>query len=101
MVRLVISALTKQKPTGYQNILQVLKRQIETALSKENVIVETTHKPKEIKNFEKYIIAKTHAKKVIYKINPEIVFGAKITHGDWIYDATLDAKLRQLIVNGN
>jgi|SRR3972149_719473 len=98
-IHLVLKALSRQKPAGYSNILRALKRQVETSLAREEVTVETTQKPTNWKQLEKTLIEKTHAKKITYKTNPNIVFGAKIMHGDWIWDSSLDAKLKQLTIN--
>ena len=45
---------------------------------------------------EKELLSKTKAKRIKYKINPKLIFGLRITHGDFVYDATLDSKLKQL-----
>lgn len=95
----IIKSLVKEKPQGLTTILKTYKRLIKNALAKKQIIVEAAEKMPNQKEFEKTILAKTHAQKVIFITNPKIVFGAKITHGDWIYDATLDAKLMQLTVN--
>ncbi len=77
-------------------ILKIYKRLIAKTQAKEEIVIEAAGKIKLQKKTEKEIIAKTHAAKIIYRVNPKIVFGARLTHGDWIWDATLDAKLKQL-----
>lgn len=76
-------------------ILKIYKNFIKRALVQEEVVVETAA-PIAQKEQET-LLKKTHAIKVKYKINPNIVMGAKITHGDWVYDATLESKLSQLL----
>ncbi|MBI2327547.1 F0F1 ATP synthase subunit delta [Candidatus Curtissbacteria bacterium] len=95
-IHLVLKALSRQKPAGYSNILKAFKRQVETSLAKEEVIVEAAQKPTNWKQLEKTLIEKTHARKILFKTNPVFISGTKITHGDWIWDATLEAKLKQL-----
>lgn len=80
-------------------ILKIYKNLIAVALAKEKVIIETGQKIKFGIKLEKKILAQTGADKVVYKVSPQIVFGARLTHGDWIWDATLDSKLRQLTSN--
>jgi len=97
--KLVSQTLKKiifQKPPGLINILKIYKRLIETQLKKEEIILEAGSKIANQKKLEKELIKKTGAQRIRFKIDPVIVFGAKVTHGDWIYDATLDAKLKQL-----
>lgn len=78
-------------------ILKIYKRLIARAQTKEEVIIEAAQKIKLQKEVEKEIMAKTGTAKIRYIVNPKIVFGARLTHGDWIWDATLGAKLKQLI----
>lgn len=95
-IHLVLKELTRQKPAGFTNILKALRRQVAMAQAKEEVMVEAAQIPPNWKQLEKTLIERTAAKRVLYKPNPDIVFGAKITHGDWIWDETLDNKLEQL-----
>lgn len=95
-VRTILNAIAKQKPAHMIGILRNYKRLIETSLSGEEVIVETPAKIFNISTFEREIKAKTRAKRIIYKVNPTIIVGAKITHGDWVFDSSLDSKLNQL-----
>lgn len=77
-------------------VLKSYKRLIENALAKETIIVESASQIANEKKYDQELMSKTGATKVVHKINPQIVIGAKITHGDWIYDDTLDNKLNQL-----
>jgi len=95
-VRTIIKEVVVQKPAHLIRILRAYKRLLASALSKEVVVIEMATKIANLKEFEKEIKAKTHAKRIIYKTNPKIITGAKVTHGDWIYDSTLDTKLKQL-----
>ena len=93
----VLKETVSQKPHGLKNILKFYKHLIESKIAQEELIVETAQKTKEIEKMEKYLLSKTGAKRIKYKINPKLIFGLKITHGDFVYDATLDSKLKQLI----
>lgn len=95
-VRTILNAIAKQRPAHMIGILRNYKRLIEASLSGEEVIVETPAKISNISTFEREIKEKTSAKRIIYKVNPNIIVGAKITHGDWVFDSTLDNKLGQL-----
>ena len=79
------------------SILKIYKKLIENTLLKEQVVVETALRLTNQKKIEKEILNRTGAKRIIYKTNPKIVLGAKITHGDWVWDETLSAKLAQLL----
>ena len=79
-------------------ILKAYRRLIEAQLKKEEVEIEMAQ-PQKSKRFEKLILRKTGARRINLKINPDMVVGAKITHGDWIWEESLDAKLKQLTTN--
>ena len=97
-VELILKNLAK-KPSDTLKILKIYKKLIETALSWQEVAIETANKSQLDKKLQSQVLSKTKAQKIKYKINPKIIIGAKITHGDWIYDATLDTKIQQLIIN--
>lgn len=92
----LLTVLAKEKPAGLTAILKLYKRLVENQIQKEQVVVETSTLPTNIAKFEKELAEKTKARKVIVKTNPDIIMGAKVTFGDWIIDATLDSKLKQL-----
>lgn len=94
-VHQLLKLLEERKPPGTLQILKIYKGRIQTALAKETVTVEIPTKIKNQPEIERRL-QKTGAQKILFRINPQIVFGAKITSGDWIWDATLDAKLRKL-----
>lgn len=98
-VSAVLKEIISQKPAGLKNILKFYKRLIEAKIAQEELIVEVPQKTKEIEKMEKVWLAKTGALRVRYKINPKMVFGVRITHGDFIYDESLDSKLKQLTIN--
>lgn len=98
-VKAILKEMTGQKLTHPKRVLVTYKRLIEAAIAKDQVVVESAAKIPNEKAFESQLKTKTRAKRVIYRINPKIIIGAKITHGDWIYDNTLDAKLAQLTNN--
>lgn len=96
-IRSAISLIAKSKIQSTSKILKSYKRLIQAQVAKEIIIIEAPTKinPK----LEKVIILKSKAKKLEFKLNPEMAFGAKITHGDWVFDSTLDSKLAQLTTN--
>jgi len=96
LVSFVLREIISQKPQGLTKILKVYKRLVENKLKKEEILIETAQKVANQKQLEQEFTKKTRVKRINFKINPKIVFGAKITSGDWIHDATLDAKLGQL-----
>ncbi len=94
-----LSIIAKEKPQGATKILTLYKQLVQRALSQEEIIVETPQKLASAS--EKDLLKRTGAKKLVYKLNPDLVFGAKITNGDWIWDQTLDARLKQSTIIGN
>ena len=96
-IRTIVSKFVKLKPEGFLKILKAYEKLIETKIAREEIIIESTS-PLD-KNQEKEILTRTKAKNIRYILNKNMVFGAKITHGDWIYEASLDAKLKQLTIN--
>ena len=95
-IRQILKKIIAQRPIDLASILKIYKRLIETKQRQEQIIIETAADLTNQKELTKKLITKTKAKKVLVRTNPKIVFGAKIIHGDWIWDATLDAKLKQL-----
>lgn len=95
-VQQILKEITYQKPPQLINILKMYKKLIAANLAREEIIVETAQKLPNQQKFETDILTKTSAKRISYKINPNIVLGAKITHGDWVYDETLNTKLDNL-----
>ena len=93
-IRTIVSKIVKLKPKGYLNILKAYKKLVASQMAKEEILIESAT-PLD-KNQEKEILTRAEAKNIRYKINKNMVFGAKITHGDWIYEASLDAKLKQV-----
>jgi F0F1-type ATP synthase delta subunit len=97
-VNLVLKEIKSQKRAHITRILKTYRRLLSSAIAKEVVIVESAAKITNTKELERHIKERTGAKKITYKINPQIILGARITHGDWVFDSTLDAKLNQLIL---
>ncbi|MBI3342003.1 F0F1 ATP synthase subunit delta [Candidatus Curtissbacteria bacterium] len=95
----VLETVVKNRPQGLSSILKLYKRLVTSQLNLENLIIETGAKIKNAKSLEKNLIAKTGARKVTYKTNPEMVFGARVMQGDWIWEENLSSKLKQLITN--
>ena len=97
-VRQILIQIAHARPQGMLGILKAYRRLIEAQLKKEEVEIEMAQ-PQKSKRFEKLILRKTGARRINLKINPDMVVGAKITHGDWIWEESLDAKLKQLTTN--
>ena len=95
-VQIILNTIVSQKPPQLIKILKKYKKLIEAALSREELVFETAQKLPNQKKFEQNLFAKTGANRINYKINPNIVLGARITHGDWVWDETLQAKLENL-----
>ena len=95
-VSTVLKEIVSQKPPGLKNVLKLYKHLIESKIAREELIVETAQKTKEVEKMEKELLSKTKTKRIKYKINPKLIFGLRITYGDFVYEATLDSKLKQL-----
>ncbi len=93
LVKKVLGYVLHLKPHGLLKILKIYKNLISQALAKEELTIEAATIPSLDKSA---FLKKTAAKRIILKKNPGIVFGAKITHGDWIWEETLDSKLNQI-----
>lgn len=91
-----IKALKDQYKIGLTKVLKLYKKLIVSALAEEEVILEIPTGLKIQKQIEAQILQRTGAERVVYKINPKLVFGTKIRHGDWIFDSSLPEKLGQL-----
>ena len=89
----ILSQITKTKIQGLSKILKAYKYLVHLQSARERVVIESSTKldPK----MEKIIISKTQARKLQYQLKAQTI-GAKIMHGDWEFDATLDAKLDQI-----
>ncbi len=98
-VKKITEAVISLNPANLTKILKIHKNLIENKMRSEEVTIEIPPKNTISKQFEQDIIKTTGAKRVTYVINPKLIAGAKITHGDWVYDQTLDTKLEQLTIN--
>ena len=96
-VNMIIAGFAKNRPQSLISILRSYKRLVEGKIRSEEIVIETGVKLPSQKLVEKNLMSATGAKRVIYRENPSIVFGAKITNGDWVWDNTLKSKLKQLI----
>ncbi len=96
-VRIILKELSSKKPIGLSSILKTYKRLIAHKLTEEQLTIETNDKITLQKSFTENLKKRTGARKILNKTNPNIVFGARIYHGDWIWDNTLEGKLKQLI----
>ena len=99
-VHQILMAISKEKPLQVAGILKAYRRLVVAKLKKEEVEVEMAQ-PIKTKNLEKIILKSTSARRIVFKTNPNLIIGAKVTHGDWIWDETLDAKLGQLTQTAN
>lgn len=98
-VTAVLKNLAASKPQGQVGILKVYKRLIESKIAAETLTIESPASISTLKKFEKELLKKTGAKKTQYIVNPNLVFGARITNGDWVWEDTLETKLKQLTIN--
>lgn len=98
-VTAVLKNLASSKPQGLIGILKVYKRLIESKIAGETLTIESPAPITTLKKFEKELLNKTGAKKTQYKTNPNLVFGARITSGDWVWENTLETKLKQLTIS--
>jgi len=94
-VRTILEDLSGQKEARSAKILKKYKSLVSYALSWQEVAVEAAL-PVLSDDQKRSILAKTKAQTIRIVQNPKIVAGAKIYHGDWVYDETLEGKLRQL-----
>lgn len=94
-VRKILKLVASQKRAESLKVLKIYKRLIEQKEAQEKLIIETPT-PMAKTDFVRQLVAKTGAKRIIHKTNPKMIFGAKITSGDWIYDLTLDSQLKQI-----
>lgn len=93
LIKKVLGYVLDLKPHGLSKILKIYKNLISQALAKEELTIEAAVLP----SFSKSALLKnTGAKRIILKKNPGIVFGAKVTHSDWVWEETLDSKLRSI-----
>lgn len=98
-VTTILKNLAGSKPQGIIGILKTYKRLVESKIASQTLIIES---PTSIGNLKKVggeLTKKTGAKRIVYKINPNLVFGAKITKGDWVWEDSLDTKLKQLTID--
>lgn len=98
-VTLLVKNLAESKPQGMVGILKVYKRLVESKIAGETLVIESPVGTNLLKKFERELMHKTGAKKTQYIANPNLVFGAKITNGDWVWEDTLETKLKQLTIN--
>lgn len=96
-VTAVLKNLAASKPQGIIGILKVYKRLIESKIAGETLTIESPAPTITLKKIAKELMHKTGAKKTQYIANPNLVFGAKITNGDWVWEDTLATKLKQMV----
>lgn len=89
----VLKSVIAQKPAGLMLILKTYKNLVAQKLASEELVIEAAALPSLNKSA---LLAKTGAKRIVFSKNPNIIFGAKIKHGDWIWEETLDSKLNQI-----
>ncbi len=91
----VLAEVSSLKPTGLAKILTTYKKYVQQQIAREEIIIESAIAVPN-KNMEKELLSKTGAKRIKYQINSQMVTGAKIKHGDWLYDESLSGKLSNL-----
>ena len=91
----MIVEVSAKNPTGLVKILTAYKKYVQRQIESEEVIIESAV-PLPNKSMEKELLSKTGARRIKYQINSQMVTGAKIKHGDWLYDESLSGKLEKL-----
>lgn len=100
-VKLILKELTSARIAKLSTILKTYKRLVSEKLGKEEIIIETNSPVTLSPSFVNELKKKTGAKSVKNIVNHDIVFGAKITHGDWVLEDTLESKLKQIVNNNS
>lgn len=95
-IRSNLASLKKFKIVDLSLILKTYKKLIEKQLSKDEILIESPTKLTLPKKTTDSLLRKLGAKRIRYSENPHLVLGARILHGDWVYDTTLDAKLESM-----
>lgn len=98
-VSTILKNVAASNPQGLIAILKVYKRLVESKIAEETLTIESPAPTNILKKFEKELMRKTGAQKTKYILNPDSVFGAKITIGDWVWEDTLETKLKQLTIS--
>lgn len=93
LVGKVLKEIISQRPSGLTKILKIYKSAVTAQLAREELIIEASALPSISKLA---LLSKTGAKRIIFRKNPEIIFGARIKNGDWIWEETLNSKLEQI-----
>lgn len=91
----IISEVSAKKPAGLAKILTTYKKYLQRQIESEEIVIESAV-PLPNKSMEKELLSKTGARRIKYQINIQMVTGAKIKHGDWLYDESLSGKLNNL-----
>ena len=88
------------KPYGLTRILKLYRNLIARQLSKEEIVIEAAAIPslnkRSFSSNKSAFLKKTGARRITFQKNSAMVFGAKITHGDWVWEETLNSKLEQI-----
>lgn len=92
----IVRSLISDQGTQTRAILGMYKNIVTQYIKSHTLVIEvpkghtiTSKEQKELQD-----ISKTDYIEVVE--NDKIIVGARITHGDWVYDQTLDARLTQL-----
>lgn len=91
----IIAEVAFQKPNGLVKILTTYKKYVQQQIAREEIIIESAVLLPN-KSLEKELLSKTGAKRIKYQINSQMVTGATIKHGDWLYDESLSERLANL-----
>src|SRR3989344_1590795 len=81
----IVQKIIKLKPDGYLKILKSYKKLIAAKTSQETLTIESATPISG--SLQKELLTRTEARYIQVKINKNLVFGAKIIHGDWVYEA--------------
>lgn len=95
--KLILTLVASRKPQGLLKILRLYKNLVDASQNREKVTIESAVKIKDV--ILKGIAAKTGAPKIAVTVNPQQIWGIRITHGDWVWDNTLEGKLKQLTID--
>ncbi len=79
-------------------ILAVLKKQVEPELPE--IVVESSLmlSAAERQSVSDLLAARPHSGEITFKVNPELIGGLKVTHGDKVLDLSVQNKLRKMYV---
>lgn len=96
-VRKIVTTVLRSTTRNKNILLKQYKRYIEMFVKTQELVVEI---PKEFilsERVRQELLKKTKATSIKVLENPNLLFGTKVIHGDWVYDNTLSAKLEKIV----